>query len=109
MQFNTAYLSGLGKYGITAADIAQAGCYPFDLAAWRLRGHIRNDEGDLWTRAANYHSRTPQYNAAYRADLVVKALKWADWLEARFVTYDMAKPAPSTASMSCCATPWVGK
>ena len=66
-------------------------------AAWRLRGHIRNDEGDLWTRAANYHSRTPQYNAAYRADLVVKALRWADWLEARFVTYDMAKPAPSTA------------
>jgi Transglycosylase SLT domain len=97
MQFNTAYFSGLGKYGITAANVAQAGCYPFDLAAWRLRGHIRNDEGDLWTRAANYHSRTPQYNAAYRADLVVKALKWADWLEARFVTYDMAKPAPSTA------------
>ena len=96
MQFNTAYLSELGKYGITPADAAQAGCYPFYLAAWRLRGHIRNDEGDLWTRAANYHSRTPRYNAAYRADLIVKALKWADWLEARFVTYDMAKPAPST-------------
>jgi hypothetical protein len=96
MQFNTAYLSGLTQYGITVADVAQAGCYPFDLAAWRLRGHIRNDEGDLWTRAANYHSRTPQYNAAYRADLVVKAREWADWLEARFVTYDMAKPAPWT-------------
>ena len=96
MQFNTVYVGELGKYGITAADVAQAGCYPFELAAWRLRGHIRNDEGDLWTRAANYHSRTPRYNAAYRADLIVKALKWADWLEARFVTYDMAKPAPST-------------
>ena len=96
MQFNTAYLSELVKYGITAADVAQSGCYPFDLAAWRLRGHIRNDEGDLWTRAANYHSRTPRYNAAYRADLVVKALKWADWLEARFVTYDMAKRSAST-------------
>ena len=96
MQFNTAYLSELGKYGITAADVAQAGCYPFDLAAWRLRGHIRNDQGDLWTRAANYHSLTPRYNAAYCADLIVKALKWADWLEARFVTYDMAKRSAST-------------
>ena len=49
MQFNTAYLSELGKYGITAADVAESGCYPFDLAAWRLSGHIRNDQGDLWT------------------------------------------------------------
>jgi hypothetical protein len=37
--------------------------------------HIRNDKGDLWTKAANYHSRTPQYNAVYRADLMRKASK----------------------------------
>ncbi|WP_442800286.1 SOS response-associated peptidase family protein [Pseudomonas sp. MS-1(2024)] len=35
------------QYGITADDVAQAGCYSYDLAAWRLRGHIRNDSGDL--------------------------------------------------------------
>ena len=97
MQFNTAYLRDLARYGITADDVAAAGCYSFDLAAWRLRMHIRNDKGDLWTKAANYHSRTPQYNAVYRADLMRKAAKWADWLEARFVTLDVTKAgaAPS--------------
>lgn len=98
MQFNTAYLRDLARYGITADDVAAAGCYSFDLAAWRLRMHIRNDKGDLWTKAANYHSRTSQYNAVYRADLMRKAAKWADWLEARFVTLDVTK-AGATPSM----------
>jgi len=98
MQFNTAYLSTLARYGITADDVAASGCYPFDLAAWRLRQHIKNDSGDLWTRAANYHSRTYIYNTTYRADLMVKAVKWADWLAARFVTYDVTKPGvPASA------------
>ncbi|NMD08962.1 MAG: transglycosylase SLT domain-containing protein [Phyllobacteriaceae bacterium] len=92
MQFNTAYLKSLARYGITANDVAKAGCYPFDLAAWRLRQHIKNDTGDLWKRVSNYHSRTHIYNATYRADLMVKAIKWADWLQARFVTYDVTKP-----------------
>lgn len=91
MQFNTLYLSDLAKYGITANDVAAAGCYSFDLAAWRLRQHIRKDKGDLWTRVANYHSRSPQYNAVYRADLMHRAVKWADWLDLRFVTRDVAK------------------
>jgi len=91
MQFNTAYLSDLARYGISANDVAAAGCYSFDLAAWRLRQHIKHDKGDLWTRAANYHSKTRHYNAIYRADLIAKAVKWADWLDARFVTYDVNK------------------
>lgn len=95
MQFNTGYLAVLEKYGITAADVAASGCYSFDLATWRLRKHIRDDSGDVWTRAANYHSRTPQYNSVYRADLIVKAGKWAKWLEARFNTYD---PLPAAGS-----------
>ncbi len=93
MQFNTAYLKELRVYGITPGDVAAAGCYSFDLAAWRIGYHIRHDkDGDIWTRSANYHSRTPRYNSVYRADLIRKALKWADWLEARFVTYDVTKP-----------------
>jgi len=91
MQFNTAYLSDLARYGISANDVAAAGCYSFDLAAWRLRQHIKHDKGDLWTRAANYHSKTPRYNTIYRTDLMAKAVKWADWLDARFVTYDVTK------------------
>lgn len=105
MQFNTAYLNSLARYGITANDVAAAGCYSFDLAAWRLRLHIKNDTGDLWTRVANYHSRTYIYNSTYRADLMVKAVKWADWLAARFVTYDVTKPGtPSSMPSAAVAT-----
>ncbi len=97
MQFNTGYLVELARYGITANDVAASGCYPYDLAAWRLRQHIQYDAGDLWSRAANYHSRANPYNATYRADLIFKAVKWADWLAIRFVTYDVTKPgAPAT-------------
>lgn len=84
MQFNTRYLSDLARYGITASDVSGSDCYPFELAAWRLRGHLENDQGDLWRRAANWHSRTPKYNAIYRVDLQRKADKWADWLSAHF-------------------------
>jgi hypothetical protein len=86
--------------------VAAAGCYAFDLAAWRLRMHIRNDKGDLWTKAANYHSRTPQYNAVYRADLMRRASKWADWLDARFVTLDVTKAGavPSIPSQAAPAS-----
>ncbi len=83
MQFNTSYLKDLSKYGIKPDHVTAAGCYAFDLAAWRIRLHIKNDQGDVWTRAANYHSRTPKYNEKYRADLMTKAVKWADWLEKR--------------------------
>lgn len=81
LQFNTAYLKTLEKYGITPGDVIKPGCYAYDLAAWRIRGHLTQDRGDVWTRAANYHSRTPSYNLRYRADLIGKANRWAKWLE----------------------------
>lgn len=103
MQFNTAYLRGLARYGIAASDVAAAGCYSYDLAAWRLRQHIKQDSGDLWTRVANYHSRTHVYNAAYRKGLIEKAGKWADWLENRVSVREVAEPeipeAPLNASV----------
>lgn len=93
MQFNTTYLRDLEKYGITAEDVARPGCYSYDLAAWRIHGHIKNDSGDIWTRAANYHSRTPYYNSIYQSHIIPKAAKWQKWLEARFVTFDATKPS----------------
>lgn len=98
MQFNTAYLNDLARYRITAADVAAPGCYSYELAAWRLRQHISKDSGDIWTRAANYHSRTARHNAAYRVDLMRKASKWADWLESRFPMSDI-KRSESVAAM----------
>ena len=85
MQFNTSYINTLTtKYGITAEHVANAGCYPYDLAAWRIHGHLIKDQGDIWTRAANYHSRTPYYNSIYKVDLIKRANKWAAWLDEIF-------------------------
>ncbi|WP_426107824.1 transglycosylase SLT domain-containing protein [Massilia sp. TSP1-1-2] len=102
LQFNTNYLRELAQYGIAPSHVAASGCYSFELAAWRLRKHIKNDTGDVWTRAANYHSRTPQFNKVYRTDLMVRAAKWADWLSKRYQTYDQALPtdAHTTAASS---------
>src|ERR1700688_2460150 len=66
LQFNTDYLKTLARYGITTTAVAADNCYPYQLAAWRLRQHIQQDAGDLWTRVADYHSRTPRFNAPYR-------------------------------------------
>lgn len=101
MQFNTSYINTLtGKYGITSEHVSAAGCYPYDLAAWRIHGHLVNDQGDIWTRAANYHSRTPYYNAIYRADLIKKATKWGQWLDETFAgnTQKMIDAVASTAT-----------
>lgn len=86
MQFNTAYLQDLQKFGISAEDVKGTGCYPYRLAAWRIRRHIEYDKGDIWTKAANYHSRTPEYNTVYQAKLKKKAHKWALWLQSHFDT-----------------------
>ena len=87
MQFNTTYLKDLNRYGIKENDV-YSGCYPFDLAAWRIKNHIEHDNGDLWTRVSNYHSRTPKYNEVYRKDLILKALKWAEWIDLNFKSID---------------------
>ena len=82
MQFNTDYLKTLRRYGISEEDAAAPGCFPFRLAAWRLKEHIASDSGDVWTRAANYHSRTPKYNRIYREKLIRYAKAWKAWLAA---------------------------
>ena len=61
--------------------------YPYQLAAWRLRKHLQHDRGDVWTRAANYHSRTPRHNARYRHQLMRKAHQWSQWLGRQFNTH----------------------
>ncbi|MBK5010198.1 transglycosylase SLT domain-containing protein [Pseudomonas sp. S60] len=114
MQFNTSYLRELSRYGITPQDVEQGGCYAYELAAWRLRGHVRNDRGDLWTRVANYHSRTPTINARYRQQVMRRAAWWADWLDERFATQQVAQGAvfsgaPSETPASAVETTTVAK
>lgn len=88
MQFNTSYLKSLKKHGIKEEYVLAAGCYPYHLAAWRLRMHLRNDKGDVYQRAANYHSYTPYYNRRYRVDLIKRSIKWTNWLKKHFETSD---------------------
>ena len=88
MQFNTAYLRTLAASGILPLHVEGPGCYPYELAAWRIGRHILEDEGDLWTRVSNYHSRTPLYNHRYRSSLMRRAARWADWLAQRFPVVD---------------------
>ncbi len=92
MQFNTDYLKELSRYGITKQALAADNCYPFDLAAWRIANHIKEDSGDIWTRTANYHSKTPRFNQIYRADLIKKAQTWADWLDTN-ITIEKITPS----------------
>ena len=91
MQFNSAYLAELAPFGIHPADVAGSDCYPFDLAAWRLAGHVAKDQGDLWTRAAHYHSRTPRHQAVYRQKLIHSASKWEAWLRQQFQIVDVSR------------------
>jgi hypothetical protein len=91
MQFNTAYLHQLSRFGITPADVAATGCYPYELATWRLKGHLVRDSGDMWTRAANYHSRTPKYNRVYRRKLMTVASRWAGWIAERFKVREVSQ------------------
>ncbi|MGE8460719.1 MAG: hypothetical protein ACN6P0_06525 [Pseudomonas capeferrum] len=46
----------------------------------------------MWTRVANYHSRTPAINAR-RQQIMRRAAYWADWLDARFATQQVAQSA----------------
>jgi hypothetical protein len=81
MQLNTAWLAQLRPYGVDPRWALATGCYPYELAAWRIRRHLLQDGGDYWTRVANYHSRTPAYNVPYRALVIVSAGRWQDWLQ----------------------------
>ncbi len=78
MQINTVSLADLRRFGIQEKHVLTKGCYPYFLAAWRIAGHLKKDSGDIWQRAANYHSRTPHFNRIYRAGLLRKAAKIAD-------------------------------
>ncbi|NOU12514.1 MAG: hypothetical protein HOO92_00915 [Methylococcaceae bacterium] len=82
MQFNTVSLADLRSFGINESHVLAKGCYPYYLAAWRIAGHLQNDQGDIWQRAANYHSRTPNFNKLYRSQLIRRAAKIASRLGA---------------------------
>lgn len=97
MQFNTVSLADLRPFGIKEYHVLAKGCYPYYLAAWRIAGHLQNDQGDIWQRAANYHSRTPYYNSVYRTNLLRRAAKIASRVDAKKTAPGITvNPSPQT-------------
>lgn len=92
-QINTMHWDDNGAFagdsGVLKEDVAWRGCYNADVAAWLLRRALADTSTqDYWTRAANYHSRTPKYNRIYRQKLIRFARQWAEWLELNYQVVD---------------------
>ena len=81
MQINSTYLLDLKKYGITEDMLKSDGCFPYYVAAYKIKRHLIEDKGTYWQRIANYHSRTAEYNLNYQKKIRPIARKWSIWLK----------------------------
>jgi hypothetical protein len=71
-----------GRIDISPFDVAFRGCYNAELAAWIVKQHINEKTGqDYWTRIANYHSKTKQFNELYKEKLIPLVVEWGQWLQ----------------------------
>jgi hypothetical protein len=85
-QINTAtFRSELAPHGVNLHDVQWRGCYNAEIAAFLLRKRL-NEPGqqDFWTKAANYHSKTPKFNNIYRKKLVALSTEWANWIQTNY-------------------------
>lgn len=66
MQINTVWAKKLNKeFGINEESLANDFCTSFKAAAYILRFHINNANGDFWEGIGNYHSKTPKHKYPY--------------------------------------------
>lgn len=92
---NTVHLAELAKYGIPP-DVATYylmydGCYNYDMAAFLLQRHLANCKQDFWTCVANYHSATPDKNAAYKTRIIPMAREWRRYLSMHYNVKEIQK------------------
>ena len=71
----------LKRYGITEDMLKSDGCFPYYVAAYKIKRHLIEDKGTYWQRIANYHSRTAEYNLNYQKKIRPIARKWSIWLK----------------------------
>lgn len=95
-QINTAtFRQELEPYGVNLNDLQWRGCYNAEIAAFLLKKRLnespRRDKAtgqlvvqDFWTKAANYHSRTPKFNEIYKKKLIALSTEWASWLQYKY-------------------------
>ncbi|WP_455803185.1 transglycosylase SLT domain-containing protein [Acinetobacter guillouiae] len=88
-QINTQHFRAGGMFSNIDMNLARHdGCLNATLAAKVLRSRLQsNGSADFWTKAAAYHSWTPQLNAIYRngtlknKGLIEYSMQWKKWLE----------------------------
>lgn len=83
MQINSDYILDLNEklnLKLTPDDFLKRDCFSFQTAAYKLKEHIKFDKGDLLTRLAMYHSKTPKYNEIYKKKIVFHSKYWSDFL-----------------------------
>lgn len=83
MQVNEIYIYDLNKkhgLNLTKEDFLKKDCFSFEVAAFKVKEHIKFDQGDLLTKIAMYHSRTPRLNKIYKKKLINHARYWSDFL-----------------------------
>ncbi len=96
MGINSKHLEELKRYGVDVEVAKKAlkfdGCYNIEMSAYLVQKHLSANNGkDFWTKAANYHSKTPSKNAVYKAKLIPRAEKWANYLTYYYSVKDYQK------------------
>lgn len=84
MQINSIYLKDLQQtYNktVTPEEILNNNCYAFEIAAFKVSEHLKNDSGSFLQKIANYHSRTSDLNKNYQAKLIQHSSIWRNFLQ----------------------------
>ena len=84
MQINEVYINDLNKkhnLKLKKEDFLKKDCFSFQVAAFKVKEHIKFDNGDLLTKIAMYHSKTPKLNEIYKQKLINHARYWSDFLQ----------------------------
>lgn len=84
MQINSEYIKDLNtklNLQLTPEDFMKRDCFSFQTAAYKIKNHIKFDKGDLLTRLAMYHSKTPKYNEIYKKKIISHSKYWSNFLQ----------------------------
>lgn len=83
MQINSVYLKDLEKnYNmiVTPEEVSDDSCYAFEIVAFKINQHLKNDKGTILERVAMYHSKTPDLNKNYQTKIIQQSAIWRNYL-----------------------------
>ena len=83
MQINTIYIKDLkNNYNIEILSdkIMNDVCYAFNVAAFKIKEHLLQDNGEFLQKIANYHSKTLELNRNYQTKIIEHSASWRKFL-----------------------------